>query len=548
MKRKVKIRSNMSASVIGGLVGLLLLFGLIVCLIGNSCLVSAFKNEYSGVTYHMADSVACFVNGSGIDAYLDGKEKEEYKKTKRELDIACKKLNVSLIYVIKVDESDYGRFLSVFNSVNNEVDNSSYTEWELGYKRDTTNDEYRKKYKSLYEGKSDYETVFRMHTTDGSHPHITTLVPVKNKLGKVTALLCVQRPMSEMEEAFRPYFLMIIAGVFFMVVLVSALAAVFLKKSIIKPVEIVSGEASRFAEEKVLGEPLGEISRYEVLLKLARSIDSMETDMLTYIENLMAITSEKERMAAELSIAATIQANSLPDVFPPFPDRHEFDIFASMDPAVEVGGDFYNFVMIDDDHLALVIADVSGKGIPAALFMMVTNILIADRAQMGGTPAEILEFVNDNICDHNTAEMFVTVWLGILEISTGKLTAVNAGHEYPAICRKNGEFEIFKDEHAFVVGGMKGIPYNDYETRLNKGDKLFVYTDGLPEATNGEKKMYTVDRMISALNENKDKSPKDIIEELKNSVNEFVGEAPQFDDLTMLCIEIKDDTKNQSEE
>lgn len=547
MKIKTKLRSSMSMNVIGGLVGLLLLFGLIVCIIGNSCIVSAFKNEYSTVTYHMADSVACFVNGNDIDAYLNGKEQDEYKVTKRQLDIASQKLNVSLIYVIKVDESDYGRFVSVFNSVNNSVDNSSYTEWELGYKRNTTNDEYRKKYKSLYEGKSDYETVFRMHTTDGSHPHITTLVPVKNSQGKVTAILCIQRPISEMESAFRPYFLMIIAGVFIMVILVSILAAVFLKRSIIKPVEIVSNEASRFAEEKSIGEPLGEISRYEVLLKLVRSIDSMEKDMVSYIENLTIATAEKGKMKAELSIAAEIQANSIPDVFPPFPERHEFDIFASMDPAVEVGGDFYNFLMIDDDHLALVIADVSGKGIPAALFMMVTNILICDRAQMGGTPAEILKFANDNICDHNSAEMFVTVWLGILEISTGKLTAVNAGHEYPAIYRRNGEFEILKDEHGFVVGGMKGMMYRDYELQLNKGDKLFVYTDGLPEATKGDENMFGADRMIQTLNEHKNESPKTIVEEMQNSVGEFVGDAPQFDDLTMLCIEIKDD-ENQSDE
>ncbi len=541
MKRKIKLRSSMSISVIGGLIGLLLLFGLIICIIGNGCFVDAFKHEYSTVTYHMADSAACFVNGSNLDDYLDGRKQEEYKNTKRRLDLACDKLNVSLIYVIVVDKSDYGRFVSVFNSVNNSVDNSSYTEWELGHKRDTTNDEYREKYKKLYEGKSDYETVFRMNTTDGSHPHITTLVPVKDNLGKVTAILCVQRPISEMEKAFRPYFYMIMANVFVMVILMSVLAAVFLKKSIIKPVEIVSSEASRFAEEKTIREPLGKLSRYEIIHNLARSIDSMETDMVSYIENLTAATAEKERMGAELSIAAGIQANSIPDVFPAFPERDEFDIFASMDPAIQVGGDFYNFLLIDDDHLALVIADVSGKGVPAALFMMVTNILICDRAQMGGDPAEILKFANENICDHNRAEMFVTVWLGILEISTGKLTAANAGHEYPAIYRKDGEFELYKDNHDFVVGGMKGIPYHDYEMQLNKGDKLFLYTDGLPEATNSDEKMYTTDRMIETLNLHKNESPKQIIEGLQKSVGEFVGNAPQFDDLTMLCIEIKDD-------
>ena len=537
MKRK--LRANMSVNIIGVLVGLMLLFGFFVCMFGNTCFVNAFKEEYSTVTYHMADASASFVNGNHIDAYLNGEEKEEYAVSKRQLDACCYKLNVSLVYVIKVDTSDYGRFISVFNSVNNTVDNTSYTEWELGFRRDTTNDEYKEKYKALYTHESDYETVYRMNPSDGSHPHITTLVPIENRNGDVVSLLCVQRPVSEMTEAFKPYLLLIIMGVVVVVAIISVLTAVFVRKNIIKPIKKVSEEATRFAKESTKGEPLGKISKYEVMDNLARSIDSMEMDMVEYIENLSAVTAERERIGAELSIAAKIQENALPDIFPPFPERNEFDIFASMDPAKEIGGDFYNFLLIDDDHLAMVIADVAGKGTPAALFMMVSTILIGNRAQMGGTPAEILEFVNNSICKKNRAEMFVTAWLGILEISTGKLTASNAGHEYPVICRKDGDFELFKDIHGFVIGGLEGVKYKDYELQLNSGDKLFLYTDGLPEATDSNDEMFAPQRMVAALNEHKDESPQQIIESMKESVNAFVGDAPQFDDLTMLCLEIK---------
>ena len=211
-----------------------------------------------------------------------------------------------------------------------------------------------------------------------------------------------------------------------------------------------------------------------------------------------------------------------------------------MDPAREVGGDFYNFFLIDDDHLALVMADVSGKGIPGALFMMVTNILLSDRINTGDTPAEVLAAMNNGICEHNQADMFETVWLGILEISTGKIIAANAGHEYPAIFRKDGEFELFKDKHGFVLGGMPGMKYKEYELQLNEGDKLFLYTDGLPEATNIENQMLGTDGMIDALNRYKDGTPKEIIENVQKTVEVFVGEADQFDDLTMLCIEIKE--------
>ena len=204
-----------------------------------------------------------------------------------------------------------------------------------------------------------------------------------------------------------------------------------------------------------------------------------------------------------------------------------------------MGGDFYNYFFIDDDHLALVIGDVSGKGIPGALFMMVTNILISDRTRMGGTPGEILTFVNNNICEHNEAEMFVTLWLGILEISTGKLIAANAGHDDAAVYRKGGDFELFKTKHGLVVGAMQGIVYKDFEIELGKGDKLFLYTDGVPEATDTNNQLYTIDRMVEALNKVKEGSPKEILEGIYRSVNEFVGEAPQFDDLTMLGIELK---------
>ncbi len=548
MKLLRKLRSSMSLNVLGGLVFLMLLFGLIVSIIGNSCFVNAFKDEYATVTYHMADSAASFINGNHINDYLAGREEEEYTQTKRRLDISTQKMNVSLLYVIAVDTSDYGSFVSVFNSVNNSVDDSEYTEWEIGYERKATNEEYSQKYRALYEHKSKYETVFRMQTNDGAHPHITTLVPIQNRDGDVTALMCVQRPMREMENAFRPYVLLILSVVLFMVILISALATLFLKNSIIHPVEKVSKEATRFAKESAKGEPLGKISRYEDIQNLADSIDRMETDMVSYIDNLTAVTAEKERMGVELSIAAQIQANSLPDVFPAFPNRNEFDIYALMDPAKEVGGDFYNFFLIDDDHLALVIADVSGKGIPAALFMMVTNILISDRTMMGGTPGEILSFVNENICARNRADMFVTVWLGILEISTGKLTASNAGHENPVIYRRGKHFEVFKDPHGFVIGGLEGMRYKDYEIRLNKGDKLFLYTDGLPEATDSDQKLYTVERMAKKLNLYQDGSPQEIIEGMQISVNDFVGDAPQFDDLTMLCIEIKDeDIKNNAQ-
>ena len=248
---------------------------------------------------------------------------------------------------------------------------------------------------------------------------------------------------------------------------------------------------------------------------------------------------EQERIVKELSTARQIQSSVLPHIFPPFPERKEIDLYASMDPARDVGGDFYDFFFVDEDHLCLVIADVSGKGIPAALFMMFAKRIIEDFARIEHSAGEILKKTNDLLCDNNQAEMFVTVWLGILEISTGRMLAANAGHEYPAIRTDDGLFELYKDKHGFVIGGIEDVRYKEYVLQLNPGDKIFVYTDGVPEATAGSGEMFGAERMIATLNSCADRSPFDILRKVRSDVDAFVGDAEQFDDMTMMCLEYK---------
>ena len=265
------------------------------------------------------------------------------------------------------------------------------------------------------------------------------------------------------------------------------------------------------------------------------TIRRMEREQMEQ-ENLIR---EQERIVKELTTAREIQRSVLPHIFPPFPDRAEIDLFASMDPARDVGGDFYDFYFVDEDHLCLVIADVSGKGIPAALFMMLSKRILEDFARQERSAAAILEKTNDLLCDSNQAEMFVTVWLGILEISTGLLTAANAGHEYPVIQKNGGPFELFKDRHGFVIGGMEGVRYREYTLQLEPGDRLFVYTDGVPEAADASEEMFGTDRMIKALNTCEQGSPEEILRTVRSAVDAFAGDAEQFDDLTMMCLEYR---------
>ncbi len=248
---------------------------------------------------------------------------------------------------------------------------------------------------------------------------------------------------------------------------------------------------------------------------------------------------EKERIGAELHVATQIQASMLPCVFPAFPEYEEFDIYASMSPAKEVGGDFYDFFLVDQDHLALVMADVSGKGVPAALFMMITKTLLKNAAQSGLSPREAMEKVNNQLLENNEAGMFVTVWLGIYEISSGKLTAANAGHEYPAVKRAGGSFELFKDKHGFVMAGMEDVCYQEYVIELHQGDMLFVYTDGVAEASDEENRLYGTDRMLEALNRKKDVGSQELLQEVRADIDRFVGNAMQFDDITMMAVKIR---------
>ncbi len=252
-----------------------------------------------------------------------------------------------------------------------------------------------------------------------------------------------------------------------------------------------------------------------------------------------ALLKENQRISSELAMAQRIQKAMLPNVFPAFPERPEIDIYASMDPMRKVGGDFYDFFFVDEDHLCLVIADVSGKGMPAALFMMASKIVLLDSAKNGRSPARILEDANAAICANNREDMFVTAWVGILELSTGKLTAANAGHEYPVLLGPAERFELLKDRHGLVLGVSPEETYEEYTLQLTPGAKVFVYTDGVTESTSGENELFGKKRLLEALNRNPGGNPKQVLLGVREAVNAFVQNAEQADDLTMMCVEYK---------
>lgn len=330
----------------------------------------------------------------------------------------------------------------------------------------------------------------------------------------------------------------VIMIVMLLIIAVMLAGALTLGKRIVQPLNDITKQIVSLNEKEPEFKMQDKYRTGDEIELLAESFAKLSHRTVLYVEKVKTVTAEKERISTELHMANQIQESMLPSIFPAFPDRKEFDIYAVMDPAREVGGDFYDFFLIDGDHLCIVMADVSGKGIPAALFMMISKIILQSCAMLGRSPGEILAKTNEALCSNNKMEMFVTIWVGILEISTGKITAANAGHEYP-VMMKDGRFDILKDKHGFIVGGLPDMKYKEYEIQLKPGDKLFLYTDGVVEATRGHKELYGMDRLLKTLNNSTKDKPSEVLGNVRASVDDFVGSDEQFDDLTMLCLEYK---------
>ena len=355
------------------------------------------------------------------------------------------------------------------------------------------------------------------------------------------AMVFVDLDMNQATQAGRIFLLQYIGLVALVAIAAALLAIRSMKKNVVDPINQLAEAAEAYTHDRIDEHRTeGHFSKLNIttgdeIENLSLTMKDMEQELGDYITTLTRVTGEKERLGAELNIASQIQEGMIPSIFPAFPERREFDIFASMHTAKEVGGDFYDFFLIDDDHLAIVIADVSGKGVPAALFMMASKILIKNYAYIDqSSPARVLELVNHQICQNNPAEMFVTTWLGIVELSTGRMKAVNAGHEYPVVRRAGGDYQILRDVHGFVLGGVDGMRYKEYELLFAPGDELFLYTDGVTEASNLSHELFGSNRMVEALNASS-RAADGVLETVKSRLDEFVGEAEQFDDITMLC-------------
>ena len=424
--------------------------------------------------------------------------------------------NRRVVYVVDGDEDEWAYLPGQWTGVEDDADETERimeSTWRLAI---THNDEYG------WIG-SDAEPVFAQD-------------------GEMLGYAVVDMDLNDFLQGILSFLLLLVPAAVAVVVLHAFLFAGLLKKHIITHLVSMAAAAQDYAQmDKVnldeetpsVYEPL-EINTADEIEDLWKSMVEMETDVKDSIIRLRQITAEQERMEAELAIATKIQMGMLPDKFPESP---EYDLFASMEPAKEVGGDLYDFYMVDDSHLAMVIADVSGKGVSAALFMVIAKTLIRNQTEQGGQdPAQILTLVNKKLMDVNRARMFVTAWLGILDLTSGRLVYVNAGHEYPAVRSAGGKFTLIKDKHCVPLAASRKAVFRSGEFVVGRGDTLFLYTDGVPEANNEAGELLGNDRMLEILNRLPDADPRGVIENMKEGIAEYVKEADQYDDTTMLCI------------
>ena len=372
--------------------------------------------------------------------------------------------------------------------------------------------------------------------TDSQYGYLASAyAPVYTTDGRITAIAGVDIEMDVILNDVRVQAFHIIGVTLGSIMLSLIILMIILHIQVIKPTLYFS----RYLQKYVSGnDNLQEIEvkktgdEFQIMNE---SFNHMVKELRLYMKNLEETTADRERIATELNVATQIQANMLPSIFPAFPEREEFDIFACMLPAKEVGGDFYDFFMVDEDTLAVVIADVSGKGVPAALFMVIAKTLIKNNSQYGQSPKEVFETVNNMLCENNDAGMFVTAFMGYLDIPSGKLTFVNAGHN-PPLYKKGGEFRWLETKRGFVLAGMEDMFYKQGEIYLEPGDKLFLYTDGVTEAVNNEQELFSDPRLLETINNYTDAPLKELVVSLKREIDNFAEGAEQADDITMLIL------------
>ena len=527
MKKRHKLQNTVLSSFAILAVVLVLIISLVV---GDRYINSEMEN-YRTTAYSYTRSAAALIDGDKIAYYLETGEKDDYYYEILDvLNAFQSKADIQYFYVYVPFEND---LVYIWDA-----DSAGEGACELGEREEYMDGGYEVAFSVFKQNPPEEMDIFN----DETYGYIATAYsPIFDSNGEPVAIVGVDVFMPDLQADMREFLVVVIVAIFLVVLVAILLCYIFVKKRIVVPINKIRDTAKNMVENLENQGSMDDVSvnTGNEIEELFDSFKQMYSDVKEYISELGAVTAEKERIGAELDVAKHIQASMLPCIFPAFPERPEIDIYATMEPAKEVGGDFYDFFMVDERHLAIVMADVSGKGVPAALFMVIGKTLIKDHTTPGSDLGKVFTEVNRLLCESNSEDLFITAFEGVLDLVTGEFVYVNAGHEMPFISKAGGDFEPYKIRAAFVLAGMEGMKYRAGSMTLEPGDKIFQYTDGVTEATNINNELYGMARLGEILNKEKSGTPHDILPAIKRDIDEFVGEAPQFDDITMLCLEYK---------
>ena len=540
-------RNSLSRSLLIGCAVFITLLSLIMGSIGFLTYYNGIVGRYETYLHDILKLAMTEIDGDDLERCVREKSKsEQYERTQDFLNRIKEYYDIKYIYIVKpmnLDETD--NMMDVMAGITRAEAEEDYDYYSVELGR-LTGDYYSPEIVRYYMDACAIpgEVSFYRNKSEEFGYMYTGMIPILDSAGEPVAVLAADLSMQEITRVWQRYWMIVGAEILILVTFFLFSMYQWLRKRVIAPLKQLEEVSASFVESsRQTQDPSridykrADIHTGDEMEVLSDALNAMFDDTRRYMTNLLSVTAEKEKIGAELNVATQIQADMLPRIFPAFPDRREFDLYAFMHPAREVGGDFYDFFLIDEDHLCMVIADVSGKGVPAALFMVIAKTLIKNQAMMGDDPADILGKVNEQLCEGNDAMLFVTVWISILTISTGKGIAANAGHEHPVIRRAGGSYELVVYRHSPAVAAMEGMRFRQHSFELHPGDRLFVYTDGVPEATNAENELFGNERMLDVLNSQPDRKPHALLETMKREIDVFVGEAPQFDDITMLCLD-----------
>ena len=482
--------------------------------------------QYRVLAYHYTHAAVDFIDAEKVIEYENTLVKDDYYYEVQDFIDAVKNNSDLQYYYVFVPHEDNLTYI---------WDAESEESCELGYV-----EEYMDNGKETLMGvfkKNPLETI--TVERDDTYGFIASAYsPIFDESGEPIALVGIDMSMPGVRQDIIKFVLLLIAAIIVVTGLCSIVFFNRIKKNVVTPINEL-GKTAKEMVDNIETETDLELNFHsdDELQDLYDSFSQMNKEIKDYISRLAFVTAEKERIGAELNVATNIQASMLPHEFP---STREYEICASMTPAKEVGGDFYDFFMVDESHLAIVAADVSGKGIPAALFMVIAKALIKANTTPEKTLDKVFFDVNNQLCEGNEAGMFVTAFEGVLDLKTGDLVYVNAGHEPPFIRDNTGKFVMHKLQPGLVLAGMDGMPYKYGTLHLEPGYRLFEYTDGVTEATSLENELFELDRLTESLNKHANEPLDELLKSVRRDIDEFVGEAPQFDDITMICLDYKE--------